>query len=656
VGDAREIDAAGPSLGIAHPEDHEAPTRELRGAAGRVASLLAALLAAYAVWWTVAVVETRVYRTTFLLIALLPAFLLYPARRVRASRDGAGERDRASFADLAFAALTLVALGYALVAPGFADRAATPTTLDLVAGVAALALVLEATRRCVGWALPATALAFVAYAFAGPWLDALGLEAVAHRGYNLSRVVGTLFMGLDGLFGVPLDVAATYVVLFALYAAVLDASGASRFFLDWTFAVFGRGGGAAAPARTVTVAGFLLGTVSGSGVATTVALGAPGWPLLKRAGYPPETAGAILSAAGIGAILSPPTLGAAAFLIAEFLKVPYLQILVMVTLPTLLYYLAVLLMAEAEARTLGLRAWDGPRVSARRLTRAGGLHFLSLGAVALLMALGLTPFRAVLWASLLAVATSFARGAHALGPRRLARALEHGGRGVVSVTATTATAGVIVGVTALTGLGLKAAGLIVSLAGGSLFLTVFYAALAVWVIGLAVPVTASYVLAAVMIAPALTQVGVPALAAHLFIFYYAVLSEVSPPTALAPMAAAALTGADPFKTVLHTWRYTLPAFVVPFAFTTSREGLGLLLRGTPLEIAHAGVTAALGVASLAAGLGGWMRGPASRVERGLATLGGLLLVQGGLTADALGAACALTALALHLRRGVRREK
>ncbi len=616
--------------------------RALSGRAAHAAALLSAGLCAYAVYWAVALVETRVYRTSFLLIALLLAFLLYPARRARA-RLGAG--------GLVAAGLCLIALGWPLVSAAFGERAATPTRIDLALGVLAVALTLEATRRCVGAALPLTALAFLAYAFAGAWLDALGLPALAHRGYNLSRVVGTLYMGLDGLFGVPLDVAATYVALFALYAALLEASGAARFFLEWAFAVFGRGGSPAAPARTVTAAGFLLGSVSGSGVATTVALGAPGWPLLKRAGYPKESAGAILAAAGIGAILSPPTLGAAAFLIAEFLKLPYLRILVMVSLPTALYYLALLLMAEAEARRRGLRRAAPPPRSATALLRRGSWHFLSLLAVAALMAFGLTPFRAVLWACLLAVVTSFAERSSALTPGRLLRAFEAGGRAVVAVTATTATAGVIVGVTTLTGLGLKAAGLIVGAAGGSLWATLLLSALAIWVIGLALPVTASYVLAAVTIAPALQQVGVPEVAAHLFIFYYAVLSEVSPPTALAPMAAAALTGGDPLRTVLHTWRYTLPAFLVPFAFTTSREGLGLLMLGSWLDILHASVTAALGVAALAAGLGGYVRGHTTWDERVLLALGGVLLVQGSLLGDALGASVVALALLRHLARG-----
>ena len=214
---------------------------------------------------------------------------------------------------------------------------------------------LEATRRAVGWILPVTAVAFLVYAYLGPQFDRIGLPLLAHRGYGAGRLVGTLYMTLEGMFGVPLDVAATYIVLFTIYGAVLEHSGAGAFFINWAMAAMGRSRSGAGPGRTVTLAGFLLGSVSGSGVATTVMLGSVSWPLLKRAGYSPETGGAILSAAGIGALLSPPTLGAAAFLIAEFLRISYLQVLVMAIVPTLLYYLSIVLMIEADSRRLGTR-------------------------------------------------------------------------------------------------------------------------------------------------------------------------------------------------------------------------------------------------------------------------------------------------------------
>ena len=443
-----------------------------------------------------------VYRVSFLLLALALTFVVYPAVR--------RQRARVTLLDWALVGLTVVALGWPLVDYArFPYRAAEPLAIDLILGTLTILLVLEATRRTVGWILPVTAVLFVLYAYLGPLLELAGLGLFAHRGYELDRLVGTLYMTLEGIFGVPLDVASTYIVLFTIYGAVLEASGAGRFFLDWSMAAMGRNQGGAGPGRTVTLAGFLLGTVSGSGVATTVTLGAVSWPLLRRAGYGAEVGGAILSAGGIGAILSPPTLGAAAFLIAEFLNISYLQVPVMATVPTLLYYLSIFLMIEADSRRLGTRPVEVETPSLWEITRRYGYHFSSLFAIAALMALGMSAFRAVFWATILAVALSFVRRETALGPRRLLGALDAGGRGVLSVAATTATAGIIVGVVTLTGLGLKIAGIIVTLAGGALFLTVLYAALAVWLLGLAVPVTASYIIAAVMVAPALVQVGVP---------------------------------------------------------------------------------------------------------------------------------------------------
>ena len=240
-------------------------------------------------------------------------------------------------------------------------------------------------------------------------------------------------------------------------------------------------------------------------------------------------------------------------------------------------------------------------------------------------------------ATLLAIALSFVRREMALKPRRLLAALETGGRAVLAVTATTATAGIIVGVVLLTGLGLKISSIIVDLAGGNLFFTVFYAAVAVWMLGLAVPVTASYIISAVMIAPALTDVGVPEVAAHMFIFYYAVLSEVSPPTALSPFAAAAITGGNPFTTMMLTWKYTLPAFLVPFAFTLSAEGLGVLLQAPLADIVRTVSTAAIGILALAMGLGGWLRQAATKVERTVAVAGGLLLFYATTITDVAGA-------------------
>jgi TRAP transporter 4TM/12TM fusion protein len=625
--------------------------RALRGRTGRLAALLSAGLAAYAIYWVLFIVQPQIYRVSFLLIALVLTFLWFPA-----TRHGRGAA-RLPRVDWLLILGSLVAFGWPLIDfHRFVYRAAEPAVIDLILGSAAIALVLEATRRAVGWVLPATAVAFLLYGWLGPWLDDIGLGLIAHRGYGPARLVGTLYMTLEGIFGVPLDVAATYIVLFTIYGALLERSGAGAFFITWALRASGRT--TAAPGRSVTLAGFLLGTVSGSGVATTVMLGSVAWPLLRRARYSAENAGAMLSAAGIGALLSPPTLGAAAFLIAEFLQISYLQILVMATIPTILYYLSILLMIEADSRRAAARASLPPEggshiasdESLGALTRRYWYHFTSLAAIALFMVMGMSAFRAVFWSGVLAIALSYIRRETAITPSRLYDGLRSGGQDVLAVAATTATAGIIVGVVTLTGLGLKLAGVIVTLAGGTLALTVIYSAVAVWLLGLAVPVTASYIIAAVMVAPALVRSGVPDFAAHMFIFYYAVLSEVSPPTALSPFAAAALTGGNPFRTMILTWKYTLPAFVVPLVFTLRPEGVGLLLRGPWPAVVAATATATLGIAALAGSFGGWIRGPLKAAERVGLAAAGLLFLHGGLAAGLTGSGVLMVVLVLHFGR------
>ena len=628
------------------------------GSQSRVTSVLAFALAGYALYWAVAYVETHSYRISFLLLVLLITFLTRQAEPSAASpakAAGEGGRSRRTRPTIAIDAVLIVLSLVALLWPfvdldAFVHRAATPTTTDVVLGIVTIGLVLEATRRTSGWVLPITALMFLAYGYYGPLLDRVGLDLIAHRGYSIGRLVGTLYMTLEGIFGVPLDVTATYIILFTIYGAVLEYSGAGRFFVDWTMAAIGRSGDGAGPGRTVTIAGYLLGAVSGSGVANTVMLGSITWPLMRRAGYPTDTAGAVLASAGIGAILAPPVMGAAAFLIAEFLRISYLQVITMAAIPAFLYYLSIFLMVEGDSRRLSLRPVNDDLPTLSVLTRKGWHFFASLAAIVVLMVMGFTPYLAVVWATVLGVALSFANRETALGPTRLATALAAGGRGVLSVAATTATAGIIVGVITLTGLGLKVAGLIVTLAGSSLLLTILYAALAVWVLGLAVPVTASYIIAAVMIVPALVQVGVAEVAAHMFVFYYAVLSEVSPPTALSPFAAAAVTGGNPLRTTMLSWKYTAPAFVVPLAFTIHPRGLGLLLQASAGVIAWSVFTASLGVVAIAVSASGWIRRGASPLERALAAIAAVLLFVPSVAVALSGAALLAVVVAVHWRR------
>jgi TRAP transporter 4TM/12TM fusion protein len=605
--------------------DGERPARTLTGRWAIVVGAVAAGVSLYALYWVFNPIPILQYRMSFLAAVLPLTFLAYrpglrlPGRLRRPTPPG----DRPGAFDWVLAALSLVVCAYPLFGFDlFIRRTFEPTTLDLAMGAACLVLVLEATRRTVGPILPAVCLGFLGYAYYGGYIP-LSWE-IGHRGYNADRIITHLYMGTEGIFGVPLDVAATYIILFTIYGAVLDYSGAGKFFVDISFAAFRRS--ATAPGRTVTLAGFLLGTVSGSGTATAVSVGSVAWPILRRAGYPREHAGGVLAAAGIGAILSPPTLGAAAFIIAEYLNVSYLRVLLFATVPTLLYYLGIVLAIEMDARRFGTQPVEVRSDRPGRLLARYGYHFSSLIAIVVLMALDVSPFRAVVYATILAFGLSFLDSEHRLGPRRAARALATGTTGVLPIAATTAAAGVIVGVVTLTGLGLKASSLIVDLAGGSLAGTAVVAAAAVLLLGLAVPVTASFIIAAVIIGPALQNLGVGPEATYMFIFYYAVLSEVTPPTALAAVAAAAVTGGNAFKTMMMTWKYTLPAFLVPFAFVLAPAGRALLGLGPIGTVLAATAVSAAAVAALAVVTGRWLIGPARWPERVLCAVAAVLLL------------------------------
>jgi TRAP transporter 4TM/12TM fusion protein len=513
----------------------------------------------------------------------------------------------------------------------FLDRQGLLDPLDVAMGTVLLLLLLEACRRTTGWILPVVCLLFLSYGYYGGLLPQSW--PVAHAGLDFAQLVDAFYNSDSGFYGTPLDVAASYIVLFTIYGAVLDLSGAGRFFVELSAAAFRRS--RTAPGRTAVASGFLLGTVSGSGAATTVSIGAVTWPILRRAGYPPERAGGMLAAAGVGAILSPPTLGAAAFIIAEYLGVSYLQVLGWATVPTILYYLGILLSVEIDARRSGVRPVVIATGSAWRLLARFGYHFLSLIVIIVVLATGASAVRAVVIATALAAVLSFLDRRHRLTPARLIEALSGGVRGVLAVSAVCAAAGIITATTTKTGLGPQAAALLVSGAqavtsepAAVLALTAVLAAVALTLLGLAVPVTASFVIGWVIIGPALLNLGVAAPAAAMFVFYFAVLSEASPPTALAAVAAAAVTGGRLVATMWQTLRYALPAYLIPIAFVITPTGLGLLGIGGPARIAAAGLISAVGVALLAVAAGGWLPGigRAGVPERILGGIAGLVLL------------------------------
>lgn len=614
-------------------EKFEGKTRHLPGWAGRVITALLVIMSLYHLWGTGATIITQIHRAIHLLFVLVLTFLLYPARE--------GARARVQVVDVVLAAAAVLSLGYIVVDfEQFAYRSAVPNRLDMIFGITTFLLILEATRRAVGKALLILVAVFVVYAFVGPYLP----PPWTHRGYDVYRLVGQLYVALEGIFGVPLGVSATFIILFTIYGSFLEQSGAGKFFVDLALALTGRRRTGAGQA--VTVASFLLGGPSGSGVATTVTVGAIAYPLLQRAGYNREAAGGLLSAGGIGAVISPPILGAAAFIIAEILKISYLDVLVMAIIPTILYYLSIFLMIELDARRFGLRHVEVQTENPGSLVVRYWYLLASLIIIPAFMVRGFTAIKAVFWATVIAWLASYLRRDTALVPGKLTAALANGSRQVLNIAVTTAAAGVIVGVVNLTGLGLKLSDIIVGMAGENLILTLIYSGIALWVLGLALPITATYIIAAVIVAPALIKLGVSELAAHMFIFYYSILSEVSPPVGLSPMAAAALTGGNPFKTMLQAWKYTLPAFVVPFMFTVHPAGMALLLKAPPLDVIKVLITAMLGLAAMAAGINAWFIRRTTPVERAALIAAGILLIYPATALDliAIGIVAAVVAM------------
>ncbi len=623
-------------------DEAEQPSRDLSGFPKRLLAIVGVGVSLYAFYWVLNPLPAQFYRTSFLAVTLAMTFVLY---RAWGGSRSEGESDNPGISDWLLAILSLVALGYTLVVfDEFVRRATQPTGLDLLFGTITILLVLEATRRTAGWILPIFCIFFLAYAYLGALIPPAA--KVGHAGYGLERIIGQTYMGLEGIFGVPVAVAATYLVLFTIFGAVLQASGASKYFLDLSFSAFGNS--RSGPGRTTTLSGYFLGSVSGSGTATAVTLASVIWPILRRAGYNPENGAGVLAASGIGAIIAPPTMGAAAFIIAEFLGVSYLEVIIFAVIPAFLYYLGILLAIEADARRMNISSVEVETQPLWYLLLRYGYYFASIAAIVVLLVMGFSPFRAVFYATILAFALSFLSRDTWMGPQKIWQALSRGAVMVLPVVAVTASAGIIVAVITLTGLGIKASAIIVALAGGTLFLTALYSAIAILIIGLAVPVTASFIIAAVIIAPAFTELGVEQYVAYMFIFYYAVLSEVSPPTALAAVATASITGGNAMSTMWKTWKYTLPAFLVPFAFLLSPNGQGLLLQGSFLQILFALVAAAISVVGLSIATGAWIFGRARIPERILCGIGGIIMLYLEPLWVGVGAAVLAAGVVLHL--------
>jgi TRAP transporter 4TM/12TM fusion protein len=569
--------------------------------------------------------EVHTHRSTHLAFMLILAILFFPCRR----RHFTDPLNAGFLLDAALIAVALGAQAYTLVhIDRFVDPGYTVSTADVVIGTLLIVTVLEATRRTVGWGLTITAIFFLLQT----WQADKFVWILYGPPATWTAMVESFFGKEEGLYGIPVGIMSSVLILFIIFAAFLSMTGIGDFFVRLATALAGRLTGG--PAKVSVVSSAMLGTISGSGVANVMMDGVFTIPMMKRIGYGATFAAAVEAVASIGGQIMPPIMAAAAFIMADFVGVPFRHVALAATIPAALYFFCVFMTVHLEAKRLGLRRVppeEMPHLG--RTLRADGYLLLPLVALIGYLYVGFSEEMAALMAVATTFLVSFARRSSALGPVRLLKAFESGARTGVTVAMAVAAAGLIIGALFLSGIGMKFSYMLMTLSGGQLWLALIYTALAALVLGLSLPTTAVYLTLAIIVAPALVQMGVPKMAAHMFIFYMGVTSDLTPPTCLSPFAAAAIAGSPPMATAWQAMRLGAVLFIVPFMFVYSPE---LLMLGAWYEILFATVRAGLGVFCLAAGLQGWLRCRASPLDRALLVTAGILLVVPSLLADLAG--------------------
>jgi TRAP transporter 4TM/12TM fusion protein len=504
-------------------------------------------------------------------------------------------------------------------------RAGLPTQMDVIMGFVTVGLLLEATRRVSSPILPVIAICFLLYCYFGRSFPAL----FQHRGFSVLRIVNHMYLGTEGVFGIPIEVSSTFVFMFILFGSVLEQTGMGRFIIDLAMAL--AGGATGGPAKVAVLSSGLMGSISGSSVANVCTTGMFTIPLMKSVGYKPYFAGAVEAVASTGGQIMPPVMGAAAFIMAQFMGVPYLYVAAAAVVPALLYYFAVLVQVHLEATRLGLKGLPReqlPKLGPLMKTR-GHLLLPLFGIIYFLIA-GYTPLKAAFNGILITVVVSYFNKQTALTPKKMLIALETGARGALGVACACATVGIIVGTATLTGLGLRIASAIVTIAHGMLLPTLLLTMVTCILLGAGLPTTANFIVTSTMAAPALFELGVPPMAAYMFVLYFGIAADLSPPVALAAYAGAGIAGDDPMKTGVTAVKLALAGFIVPYIYVFNP--MLVLVDATPVRFVLAVFTACLGVFLLGMATIGYYKVKLPSYMRALAMVGALgLLVPGTVT-------------------------
>lgn len=624
--------------------DPEAASRKLSGYLGWAVFLGLLAFSCFQLYTSIfGILTAQLQRSIHLGFALALIFLLFPARKRQLSKH------KVTLFDLILSIISVVVGAYwPLNIDQLVMQAGQLTTVDFYIGLAALILVLEATRRTVG--LPITVIAglFLIYALYGPYMPGF----IAHRGLSLERLVQTMFFTTEGILGTPLGVSSTFIFLFLLFGSFLIKTGVGEYFNDLALIVAGRRIGG--PAKVAVFSSALQGTISGSSVANVVTSGAFTIPMMKKLGYRKEFAGAVEAAASTGGQLMPPIMGAAAFLMVEFIGngISYWDIAKAAAIPAVLYFTGIWIMTHLEAKRIGLRGLTKEELPDKKVVLRKLYLLIPIVIVVLLLMSGMSVMRSAIWSIVVTVVVSAIRKETRIGVKGFIEALVDGARTALSVAAATACAGIIVGVVTKTGLGLKLANGLLDLAGGALIPTLFFTMIASLILGMGSPTTANYVITSTIAAPAIILLGVPDLSAHLFVFYFGIIADITPPVALAAFAAAGVSGGEPIKTGIDSAKLAIAAFIIPYMFVLSPELL--MIETTIVYLVWVVCTALGGMMIIGAGIIGFWFRKLYLSERILGIVGGLCLIYPEMITDIIGVSSFIVLLALQ--RIIRLEK
>ena len=570
-------------------------------------------------------VPLQILRYTHLGFAVCLAFLMYPAAKN-------SDRSKLPWYDCVLCALFACVAGYFIYNySALQFRAGAYTLLDTVMAGLGVLLVLCACWRVVGPPIVVIASCFIVYGLVGPHLGGF----LQHRGFSIQRIITHLFITTEGIIGNPLGVCSTYIFLFILFGAFLEKTGIGQFFIDLANSLAGWAAGG--PAKVAVLSSALQGTVSGSSVSNTVSTGSFTIPLMKSLGYEPEFAGAVEAAASTGGQIMPPVMGSAAFLIAEACNVPYRDLMLVAIIPAALYFTGIWISVHLEAKRLGLKGT--PRSQLPRLwplLRDKGHLLLPLITIIYFMLSGLTITRSALYGCAICIVVPFLRKGTRVPFLQIFTALPQAARNVVSVATACSTAGIIIGMVTLTGLGQRIGSGIFDLVGNNVFLALVCAMFTSLILGMGVSTTSNYLITSTIAAPILIQAGIPMLASHMFCFYFGIVADITPPVALAAYAGSAIAGGNAFKTGVNATKLAIAAFLIPYMFAL--EPKMIMIGGTFLDALPMICTAVVGLIGIGAGFIGYLNGPVHPVLRLVSIAGGLLLVIPGTLTDGIGIA------------------